>query len=462
MNADGGPSGANKADARWQRQRASGLAPRPEEQFSTPYRIPFQLGLFMAINAISDLYGIIDGPDCLYRKAEWIHGRHDLRSTLLDAIGEHRIVPTLVNSEAVVTSDGREVARRIRRVARLRGVGAAVICSMPHVTIIGTQYDRLIADLQPEVPFPLLEVNGRSLDGDWVDGYADTLEALANTIALDGRAPDEDAVAVIGYLMDRGEEDHRGNIRELERMVAALDLDLRSVWLSGSPYRALARAGSARTLLALPYGQAAARALARRTGARVVDVPVPLGLGATRTLLRALARATGRVEAAERFINAEHARLIPRLEWVIPHYFAGRRIAFAGDPAMFAGFHELATEIGMIVEFMCASARAREELAPPADGYTSVLHAPPEATLRRVLEDSSRAGLDLLVCDSLAMDCARQGETEVLNFGFPCFERHALSDSPFLGFNGWMWLLGAMTNEMIRREQRVRRRSTPS
>ncbi|MCB9756235.1 MAG: hypothetical protein H6713_40465 [Myxococcales bacterium] len=445
MNADGGPD-ARDPVARWRQRRARQLAPRPGEAFSIPYRIPFQVGLFMAINAIADAYAIIDGPDCLYRKAEWIHGRHDARSTLLDAGGRHRVVPTLVNSEAVVTSDGREVARRVKRVAQLDDVGVAVICSMPHVTIIGTQYDRLIGELQPSLSFPLLEVLGRSLDGDWVDGYADTLEALAAAVELRGRAPEDDQVAIIGYLMDRGEEDHQGNLRELARMIEALGLRLRSVWLSGTRYEALAEAGDAGTLLALPYGRKAARTLARRTGARVIDIDAPFGLQATRAMLRALGRATDRVEAAERFIAREQARLIPRLEWIVPHYFTGRRVAFAGDPQMLAGFHELATELGMIVDFMAASARARDELPAVDDAHTITLYAPPESTLTRILADTTRDGLELLIGDSLAHNAVRSTKLLGLHFGFPCFQRHALFDSPFLGFNGWMWMLDAIAN----------------
>ncbi|MCA8957185.1 MAG: aldehyde dehydrogenase family protein [Planctomycetes bacterium] len=151
-------------------------------------------------------------------------------------------------------------------------------------------------------------------------------------------------------------------------------------------------------------------------------------------------------EAAERFIAREQARLIPRLEWIVPHYFTGRRVAFAGDPQMLAGFHELATELGMIVDFMAASARARDELPAVDDAHTITLYAPPESTLTRILADTTRDGLELLIGDSLAHNAVRSTKLLGLHFGFPCFQRHALFDSPFLGFNGWMWMLDAIAN----------------
>jgi hypothetical protein len=36
------------------------------ERFDVPYRYPYHLGLFMAVNAIPGCYAVIDGPDCLY------------------------------------------------------------------------------------------------------------------------------------------------------------------------------------------------------------------------------------------------------------------------------------------------------------------------------------------------------------------------------------------------------------
>ncbi|MCA9691223.1 MAG: hypothetical protein KC636_16590 [Myxococcales bacterium] len=456
MSADGPLSeGSALVQLRPAGSRGDPLAPLPHEAFTIPHRFPFQLGLYMAVNAISDAYAIIDGPDCLYRKAEWIHGKHDLCSTLLDAAGQHRIVSTLVNAEAVIKSDGSEVARRIRRLAQLPDVGAAAVCSMPHVTIIGTQYDSVIAELQGAVPFPLFEVPDRSLQRDWIDGYTDTLEAIAGAIDISGRAPGRERVAVIGYVMDRTEEDHRGNVRELQRMLEALGLTLTSVWLSGDRFSRLADACDAGTLIALPRGRRAAEQLSRRTGARVIEAPLPFGLGATRRFLLTVGAAFDRVERARQLIDRELARLIPRLEWVIPHYLVGRRVAFVGDPELFAGLHELAVEVGLQLELLVGSARRREGLAVP-DEVQAVLFAPPEATLRRVFADvAGPDGFDLLICDSKARATLTHERGAHLNFGFPCFQRHALYDSPYLGFHGWMWLLSALVEALARSDEQA-------
>ncbi|MCA9681138.1 MAG: DUF3383 family protein [Myxococcales bacterium] len=132
---------------------ALGLDPRaftalPEERFGVPFRFPYHLGLYMAVNAIPGCFAVIDGPDCIYRKAEWIHGKHDLCSTLLDVGGRHRVVSTLMHSAEVIKSKGEAVVKRLRRIGQLPEAELVLVNSMPHVQIIGTQYDALIAEVE--------------------------------------------------------------------------------------------------------------------------------------------------------------------------------------------------------------------------------------------------------------------------------------------------------------------------
>lgn len=419
--------------------------------FSIPYRHPYHLGLYLAVNAIPRCYAIIDGPDCLYRKAEWVHGTHDIRSTLLDVLGNHRIVSTLMNAEGVIKSVGDEVVKRIRRVGKIPTAEIALVCSMPHVMIIGTQYDRLIAAARSEVPFPIFEVPSRSLEGDWLTGYAETLTAIAAGMDISGARTDPGKVAVIGYLMDRTEQDHIANVEEIERMLRALDLDIASVWLSNRPYAHLRAAADAGTLIALPHGVAAARALARRTGADVLEVGVPFGLGRTQRFLRRVADRLGRQDQAERFIAAELARLVPRLEWAIPRMLLGKTVAFSGDPTLFGGMVQIAEEVGMEVVHLSATARApdwAEDFGDALGAPPPTYYAPPCDTLRRefgaLMQDRS---VDLLIANTYFWRLQR-GDVPpaVLELGFPSQRRHALFDAPFFGFNGWMCFM----NDIVR------------
>ena len=214
---------------------------RNKGDFTKPYKLPYQLGVYLAVNAVSDMYAVIDGPDCLFRKAEWVHGKHDLMSSLLDVLGRHRIVSSLVNAEAVVKDRGERLAFRLRQVNEIPGANAALVCAMPHVLIIGTQYDRILRMLEPEVSIEIMEAPSLSLQGDWVDGYVESMAALARKVDVAGGKPDPRRIAIIGYLHDRNEADHAANVEELRRLFGAIGLEVACIWLSGGNFAELSQ-----------------------------------------------------------------------------------------------------------------------------------------------------------------------------------------------------------------------------
>jgi nitrogenase molybdenum-iron protein alpha/beta subunit len=434
--------------------------PQQADRLGMPYRFPYHLGLYMAVNAIPGCFVIIDGPDCIYRKAEWIHGKHDLSSNLLDACGRHRVVSTLLHSGEVIKSKGETVVKRLRRLGQLPEVELVLINSMPHVQIIGTQYDALIAEVEDELDPLIYEVPSRALEADWIDGYAEVLTTLARRLPIATGGLIDDSVAIIGVLMDRVEADHLANVDELERLVTGLGLTPISTWLSNRPVAHLSAATRAKTLLALPHGIEAARALAKRTGARVVEVEQPFGLQASARMIRALAAATGREAAGEATIDAELARVVPRFEWAVPSLLLGRKIAFSGDPTLFDGLLEGAVEFGFEVVHLSAPARR------PAHGvdlefarHGSVvppLFAPSVMTINRHICTIARTiGLDLAIGGSEfpVQEPTREDlrSPARMYFGFPNFFSHALYDSPFLGFRGWANFVQGMINAVASR-----------
>ena len=420
---------------------------------STPYRFTYHLGIYLAVNAIPDAYTLIDGPDCLLRKAEWVHGKHDWNSTLLDALGHHRVVATFIESERVVKNRGEDVEVRIRQIDRVPGARLVLVCSMPHVMIIGTQYDRILRAVQPEVKCRLLELPSRSLDGDWLDGYQASLSAIADDIDLCRAQPRPDRVAIVGYLMDRNEQDHAANRAELERLCGALGLSLCSVWLDGSGYDRLADAGDAGLIVGLPSGLAAARALARRTGARLVEAQTPFGASRTIRFLRTIAEATGRpdcVARVEPFVESQLARYAPRLEWAAAHLFAGKRVAFSGAPDLFGGFLDIAGELGMVVAHLATPSlrhHLRENLEEEFGALPPMEFAPTGGTLMASLD--AAGPYDLMIGDSEYSDLA-SGRAPFVEHGFPSHFEHALSERPFLGFSGWVAFVDRLAQALSR------------
>ncbi len=425
--------------------------------FERPARRPFLIGVYLATNAIPDAATVVDGPDCAFFKAEFIHGKHDLNSTLLDVTGNHRILGSQVTTDDLATSQGRRAAVLARRAAQQPATTLVMVTAMPLVTITGVQHDQIIRDLQPLLDADLVAIPGRSLQGDWLAGYEDTLTLLARrlvqrgaespAVVADERPNGASSVSVIGYLMDRNEEDHRANVRELHRLVDALGLKLDSIWLSGQPWPELRRALRSETLVALPMGRPAARAIAEQTGARVVEVDLPFGLAYSERFLRALGAATGTEQRAETLIVAELEQALPRLEWAIPHIFLGKRAVFFGTPDLLAGFHQLATELGMeVVGLGCPANRPAWLDLCDWSGPNPTFDVSPETAFRRWWQSVERRP-DIVIGNTDALKCTPP-EVACVELGYPSYTDHAFFDRPFLGFRGYLAFVQRMATAL--------------
>lgn len=414
------------------------------DAFTIRMNHPYMHGVYLALNAVADAYLLVDSPNCAFNLAENIMGNHDLRSTLLDAGGFHRVAHTGANVRHIALDRTPEISGRLDAILNSGRAGAVLVTAMPMAHVTGVQYDLLLRDARARQSTPIVDVPPLSLIGDWLDGYAETLAAVARGLDLSGGHPRAENVAVVGYMMDRGEEDHLGNLREFRRIVEdGLGLRLVSVWLGGGLYSELARAGTAGTIVSLPHGREAARVVAEKTGAALVETAPPFGLDGTVRWIRQVAEATGTTGRAREFIDRELAAVAPKFEWVVPHIFLGRRVGYAGDPHYLEVFRAFAGELGCEVTTEAVYARAShaEEIAPPAP---LVEPRPPEFRDAFRLNDPETRP-SLVVANSRAA-LFFQDEIPVVEFGYPSNHHHAMSDEPFLGFRGAACFAGRMAN----------------
>jgi nitrogenase molybdenum-iron protein alpha/beta subunit len=412
------------------------------QQFSTPMNYPTLMGVYLAVNALKDAYVLVDGPDCAFYKAHFIHGRHDLNSTLLRIGGRHRVAFTNVCSRGVVKEHDDIIGRELQMLDGLAESGLVLVTALPMCSITGVDYGRTIRLRAKSLTKPAIDIPPESLVGDWLDGYEQTLNALAKGLALTGGKRRPGTVAVVGYLMDRNESDHHANLAEIRRMLRGLSLETASVWLSGQDCSELARAEEAEVIVSLPYGRAAARRLAQRTGARLVETELPFGLPKTQRFLRDVASAAGKESEAEAFIDSELSRAVPRLKWIIPQYFLHRRAGFMGDPHLLGGFRDIADDLGLRLEGAIVRGRAAHGPAGPG-----VLHEPP------AMSDEVRKFMDLPLDLFVTTWCEHEWprlKFPAMEFGFPSYRHHALSDRPFLGFNGFLAFVERMADELTR------------
>ncbi|PKN56935.1 MAG: hypothetical protein CVU56_13595 [Deltaproteobacteria bacterium HGW-Deltaproteobacteria-14] len=428
--------------------RAHGTIPQELRKYGKICTYPFLHGVYMAVNAIPDLYLLVDAPNCSGFKSEQIFGTHDLNSTLLDVEGRHRIVNTGSHVANIADGNHEGFIGAYKKYAEADFVKAVAYTCFPMAAIIGTPYDLLVEDADARGVKPSIPIPGRSLAMDWDGGYMDALKCIARRIDLPDVMPDDNKVAVIGYFMDRNEEDHRANLAELERLIEdGLGLELAVTWLSGVGFDELKRVAECRTIISLPGSRAASRRLMRRVSADLVEVELPLGFEATNRFLRKIAAATGREERAERFIADSARELLPKIKWLALKRFLGSRWTYAGHPQYIPGLAELAELVGAHLVSAIAWTSCEPDVTLPE-------------TLRRPVRVSfdvdsitysehlvaARRDLDLIIAPAEHAPAPRW--SKFLEFGFPSWGHHALFAEPFLGYRGAACLLGRIADRL--------------
>lgn len=426
--------------------------------FSAPMNFPGLLGVYLAVNAISDAYILVDGPDCTLYKAHFIHGRHDWNSTLLRMDGRHRVAFTNICSRGVVKEHDAVILDGLRRLGGIEDCGLILVSALPMCSITGVDYGRVIRTLGAELTKPAADIPPDSLSGDWLDGYAHALSALARGLRLESGRMREGRVAVVGHLMDRNESDHRANLAELRAMLGALDLETVSIWLEGDRAERLRAVEEADMVISLPYARAAARRITEATGAKLVETVLPFGLPGTIRFLREVGAAAGKSAEAEAFIETELSRVIPRLKWIVPHLFVNKRAAFIGDPHLLDGFLDIAEDLGMEMEGAIVRGRLAHGGGAAEGGCSraGIVHEPP--VFSKAARGILQAPVDLLVSSWFEREERNPAARAVMEFGFPSYRHHALYDRPFLGFNGMLAFVERMADQMSRPPRNGRER----
>ncbi len=410
----------------------------------------YAIGMYLAVNAIRDAYLLIDSPDCANSKILYIQGNHDLCATLSSVTGYHRIANTDLHPEDVAASRESAIHDALVRMADFSGSGLVLISSMPMATLIGMDYDRIARQVSRETGKPVAGIPGRSLSGDWLDGYAQSLLALARHMDLSGADPHPDRTAVVGYLMDRNEGDHRANLKELGELLRGIGLSPVSIWLDGGDYEGLREVRRAGSIISLPYGERAAQVLAQRLNIPLIRTELPLGLDNTQKWLTRIAEGTGRPEKAPAVIESALERILPGMEWMVPFSLLDRNMIFMGDPHLYRGVLSMARELGIrvVLAVLTGGTDDGEGEGPHPPEGPPVLIDPHMDQLHDAVRDlTGKSPVHLVLgCSSALHICGNRAP--FLEIGYPSFFSHALFERPFLGFSGTAAVIERMANRI--------------
>jgi nitrogenase molybdenum-iron protein alpha/beta subunit len=409
----------------------------------------YLVGVYVAINAIKDAYILVDGPDCAHMKTQYLQGNHDWLSTLVSVSGFHRIANTSLHPAGMALSREDSIRANLANMASRDFVAGLYLSSMPMAFITGIDYERITRSVAEEFKKDVIHVPGKSLSGDWLDGYDEVLLNTAKQIDLPASKPVKNTVAVAGLLYDRNEGDNEGNVREITRLLNEMGLDVSSIWLSGCDFKKLKRVVDAEAIISLPYGRQAARILGKRLNVKVIETVLPFGVFSTEKFLRDIGKELDIKHSAETVIDRELSYIIPRMEWVSQFIFENLNCGYIGDPYLLSGFVEIAELIGAKVDFAFItnkSSHLKEFSALHGDRIKNLFSNPRRNTLMQKAQERLRSSvIHLIVTNNVGFQF---GETTIVEFGFPSFFHHSLHEAPFLGFRGFLSFIDRMANQL--------------
>ena len=400
---------------------------------------------------------MIDAPRCELERA-WIFDRTHDWSARLAGTGpyarDRRVFAPLWKTRTLVEGTEQTLADLVGFVSR-RHPGEPILVFPGFLSLLAnTDIEGLLGELGKKSKSRLIFVGRDSLDEDWIDGVRRTQAAVfADLRGARGRSR---APVVAGFLPFRREGDETGNIAELLRLWRLAGFPPPASW----PFAAGAHDAPAFSphapLVAFPIGF---DEKPFAWAGEIVPVDLPIGLEATASLLRALARQFGRSRNVEALIEAESRSLVERIRPLAERTLAGLGVAVLGDPWTAGGLCRALSELGVdaclvgVLRRATANDPVLETLRKPG---RTVLVDPDHAELERELcRLAAEGACEAVVGSAVAVDAARRAGMAVVELSAPHYLEHFAAPTPYMGFEGLARLAERLTNAVAHARHRA-------
>lgn len=422
-------------------------------------------GLSIAVHAIPDAFLLLHvGVGCKHKATSQL-STHDWGRDVVS-----REAWTEVGDQELIAGASARLGPYIRSWARRVKPAWMAVASVTFIDLTGDDIPDEVRKAEETVDCDVSYVKVPGFSGDLFHGYASAIESIVRRIDWKRPVARPNEVALLGYMFDRYEGDHEGNLVQLTQMLKGIGLELGSTLFSGEPYAKLREASGAGLVAQMPYAHPRKKAIASAIGGarKTVEVDLPIGIANTTRWLRAIGGAAGVPEAKiERYVRAREEQMRTHLMRWTPHW-RSKRVAVIAEPPLAAGVCAMLVELGLSPRLVGLKAQslggkdaflaacARSGTALPDD--LEILEQPSLALLRdrftALLRDRHLDGIlgsatDLNVLHTVPPETfmARhaggamhpQGPFQ-LEIGFPKRDFHASYPMPFVGYAGvMMW-----------------------
>lgn len=415
-----------------------------EKKFKV-FLMPFQMGVFLAINAVRDIALIIDGPNCSMSKAEFIYGNHDINSTLLSSYGKHRIVYTMTYPERqnlYLETKLRTMASVLQNSGEF---GLIIITGAGFSSLSGFDYDKIAMSSQDNTPIIALPV--KTLENDWLAGYDAAISAMASALPDEPREKRKNTAAITGYFFERNEGDCLGNIREMKRLLGLCGIELVSVFPDGGTFKDLSKALEAEYIISLPYSGNVAKIIAKKSGAKIIETKMPIGYAGTTLWLKQICDQMD-INLPQEIYYEENQSMRQYLN--IASTLRHKPVFFAGDPYLYESLSLFLKEIGMRPDMAVLDCNPRKLSVLPE----RLLFAPTAENIYDMYSNLPRFEKPAaLIGNSFSMSEKFAADIPFIELGFPSYSYHCLTDSPYFGYTGAMNLTARLLNSQLEKRR---------
>ena len=372
-----------------------------------------------------------------------------------------------VTDLALIKGSASRIPIYVRSWHKKRNPAFMAVVSSTFLEMAGEDFAKAAREAESTVPCPVAYVKTLGFDGDLYDGYNSLALEVLRRVPFKKTKPVPGRVGVVGYVFDRYEMDHAGNLQQLRFLLESLGLECGPVVLSGRPYKELMGLASCERLILLHYGRVYAKELSKLSGRPVIQTDLPVGLSGTFRWLQDVAKGCGVAKpVVEACIKRQSDYARPQMDSLRTYArqrLGSRRIALFAETPLAAGLASFAAEAGLSPALVGLRDRSlggrkafleavgRTGVKPPED--LEVLENPSlSLSVQKVSALRDRGQLSLVVgsCTELSYinPEGRQNEVPSVELGFPSFNYHVLFPTPYYGVAGALALAQRVMNQV--------------
>jgi len=353
--------------------------------------------------------------------------------------------------QGLIMGGDDKLSKKLLQVGRRHKPGIIVVARSNPIIVAGHDAEPVIRDLGRKLKTPLVLIPDRNTEKDFLTGYLDTLEGIIEHLRWKRRTRSGKSVAIVGYLFDRNEGDHLGNIIELKRILRGIGAKPSGVMLEGTPFESIRKYARPDLLVNLARGWDGAKKLSEFSKSEYLSTDIPIGLLGTTNWIRSLASKLALEKQAEDFIDQELSQLTPMLKWILPRFLAGKGAMVFADRFLLPPLTRFLEELGLIINAVgCTSVGVNQDSVEYMPENADWPHAPSHipALTNFIAESVQSNNLNLIIGNSVIHEVARDFQIPFVELGYPSNFQHFLHPSPFLGFAGVRVLVERIVNSL--------------